>query len=157
MKLAALSLLTVAATATPFVRIGTVHHDAAPVLSTQNSKAIPNSYIVKFKKHVRHHEANAHHEWINQLHFSTENQKLELRKRSSIPLVGQVFTGLKHTYNIANDFLGYSGHFSDEVIEQLRRHPDVSTRHPDPVSAAYPSSFHLASRHLHSDSYRTSS
>jgi len=32
---------------------------------------------------------------------------------------------LKHTYNIASEFLGYSGHFDEAVIEQLRRHPDV--------------------------------
>lgn len=130
MKLTALSLLSAAVSATPFVRIGTIHHDAAPLLTATTSKPIPNSYIVKFKTHVKHHDAQAHHEWINQLHFSDEESKLELRKRSSIPLVAQIFSGLKHTYNIGNDFLGYSGHFSDEVVEQLRRHPDVCLHSP---------------------------
>ena len=38
-----------------------------------------------------------------------------------------MFEGMKHTYDIAGKVLGYSGHFDDEVMEQVRRHPDVST------------------------------
>lgn len=125
MKLAALSLLSIAASATPFVRIGTIHDDAAPVLSASNANSIPNSYIIKFKNHVKHEDAKAHHDWVNALHTQHESQKLELRKRSSIPSVDDVFKGLKHTYNIAGGFLGYAGHFDDDVIEKLRRHPDI--------------------------------
>jgi cerevisin len=125
MKLfAALSLISLG-TANPFVRVGTIHNDVAPLLSTSNSKPIPNSYIVKFKEHVKHEDAQAHHSWVQDLHDSHENQKLELRKRSQIPLLDEAFRGLKHTFNIAGGFLGYSGHFDDAVIEQLRRHPDV--------------------------------
>ena len=128
MKLAALSLLAVAASATPFVRIGTIHDDAAPVLTAANANPIPNSYIIKFKNHVKHEDAKAHHDWVHALHTKHEQQKLELRKRSSMPFVDDVFNGLKHTYNIAGNFLGYAGHFDDQVIEKLRRHPDVSSQ-----------------------------
>lgn len=37
-----------------------------------------------------------------------------------------LFEGLRHTYNIAGGLRGYSGHFDREVIEQVRRHPDVA-------------------------------
>lgn len=99
---------------------------AAPIASASNAKEIPNSYIVKFKDHVAEGDAAAHHSWVNTIHLSTEIRKTELRKRSEIPFVDDIFSGLKHTYNIAGGFLGYSGHFDDEVIDQIRRHPDVS-------------------------------
>ena len=127
MKVVCLSVLVVLASASPLVNIGTIHNGAAPVLTSTNAKHIPNSYIIKFKDHVRHEDAAAHHAWVDDLHLSTESAKDELKKRSQIPIVDDVFEGLKHTYNIAGSFLGYSGHFDDSVIEQLRRHPDVSS------------------------------
>jgi len=90
-----------------------------------NSKHIPGSYIIKFKDHVKPEHTAAHHDWLNSLHTSHESTKLELRKRSQFPLLDKAFDGLKHTYNIAGSFLGYSGHFDDAVVEQLRRHPDI--------------------------------
>jgi cerevisin len=127
MKVAvSLGLLSAVASANPLLRIGTIHHDAAPVLSSSNAQHIPNAYIVKFKDHVQQHHAAAHHAWVNDLHTTHESRKLELRKRDQFPFVDDALHGLKHTYNIAGSFMGYSGHFDDAVIEQLRRHPDVS-------------------------------
>lgn len=60
---------------------------------------------------------------MNNLHLQTESRKLELKKRG---IVDDAFSGLKHTYNIAGSFLGYSGHFDDDVLAQMRQHPDVS-------------------------------
>jgi cerevisin len=124
MKAGALLGLAIGAAASPVFNIGSIPE--APLIQSVNAKHIPNSYIVKFKDHVKHHEAAAHHAWVNDLHVQTESRKLELRKRSQIPSVDDVFEGLKYTYNIAGSFLGYSGHFDDAVLEQLRRHPDVS-------------------------------
>lgn len=31
---------------------------------------------------------------------------------------------MKHTYNIPG-LMGYSGHFDEDTVEQIRRHPDV--------------------------------
>jgi cerevisin len=142
MKFIALSLLSAAASATPFVRIGTIHHDSAPVLSSANAKPIANSYIIKFKEHVKSEDATAHHAWIQDLHTSRESERLELRKRSQIPFLDEAFHGLKHTFNIAGSFLGYSGHFDESVIEELRRHPDVSRLIPypcrHPIGLIYP-------------------
>ena len=121
-----LCVLPVLVSASP-VLVGSIHNDAAPILSSTNSKVLPNSYLVVFKKHVTHHAAAAHHSWVQDIHLEKQSTRTELRKRDQYPFSGGVFEGFKHTYNIAGGFLGYSGHFDDETIEQVRRHPDVST------------------------------
>jgi cerevisin len=118
-----LPLLAVAA---PSFSTETIHGDAAPVLSSTSSEVVPDSYLVVFKKHVTESSAASHHSWVQDIHLSSENERAELRKRSQFPITTDIFQGIKHTYNIAGDFLGYSGHFDDSVIEQVRRHPDVS-------------------------------
>lgn len=105
----------------------TIHEGAAPLLSSSNSEIVPDSYIVVFKKHVTEKSASDHHSWVQDVHSENENVRTELRKRSQFPITTDIFEGLKHTYNIAGDFLGYSGHFDDSVIEKVRRHPDVSS------------------------------
>ncbi len=120
-----LSLLPLLAAASP-VKVGTIHNDVAPLRSSVNSVEVPDSYIVVFKKHVSDVSAAAHHDWVQDLHLSSESGKTELRKRSQFPMTTDVFQGLKHTYNIAGSLLGYSGHFDEDIIEQVRRHPDVS-------------------------------
>lgn len=118
-----LSLLPLLAAAFPF-RDTSIHKDAAPLLSATNAREIQDSYIIVFKKHVDHDSAREHHGWVQDLHFRTEQVlKTDLKKRD---LTGDVFAGLKHTYNLAGNLLGYSGHFHEDVIEEIRRHPDVS-------------------------------
>ncbi|KAF2758333.1 hypothetical protein EJ05DRAFT_485473 [Pseudovirgaria hyperparasitica] len=124
MKSLLVALLPLLAAASPVLNIGTIHKDAAPILSSVNAKEIPNSYIIKFKDHVKHAEAKEHHAWVQNLHLTRESERSELKKRGQFPLLDEVFKGLKHTYNIG-DFFGYSGHFDEETIEQIRRHPDV--------------------------------
>ncbi|KAL9107792.1 MAG: hypothetical protein Q9187_008375 [Circinaria calcarea] len=120
--LLAVSLLPLLACASP-IFVDTIHNEAAPILSSSDSKEVPDSYIVIFKKDVTQTSAAAHHDWVQDLHFETENTKTELRKRSQIPMM-DTFGGLRHTYNIAGSLLGYSGHFDEDVIERVRRHPD---------------------------------
>jgi cerevisin len=123
--LIALSMACVASAA-PSFSIETVHDGAAPILSSAGAEEIPNSYIIKFKKHVTDASASSHHSWIQKIHGAREDERLELRKRSQFPMADDVFRGLKHTYKISSDFLGYSGQFDDSVIEEVRNHPDVS-------------------------------
>lgn len=120
--------LTAAASASPVLLDSTLQRsEPAPVITSSNAKAIPDSYMIKFKPHVTHSLASAHHSWVQELHLSsTENRKAELKKRSQEPLVEEFFAGMKHTYNIAGSMLGYSGHFDESVIEEIRNHPDVS-------------------------------
>ena len=119
----ALSLLPLLASASPIISL---ENDAAPILSSAESLTIPDSYIVVFKEHVSRGGAASHHTWVQDLHLQTENNKAELRRRSLFPSSMYLFGGLKHTYDVAGALLGYSGHFDDDVIEQVRRHPDVS-------------------------------
>ncbi|KZF23044.1 serine-type endopeptidase-like protein [Xylona heveae TC161] len=121
-----LSLLPLIASASPVLNVGTIHNEAAPILSSSQANEVPDSYIVVFKKHVSHTSAAAHHDWVQDIHLSSEDARTELRKRSQTPFTSSVFEGLKHTYNIGNGaLLGYSGHFDENVIEQVRKHPDV--------------------------------
>lgn len=132
----ALSLLPLLASASP-VLVDTIHNEAAPILSSTLAQEIPDSYIVVFKKEVSHASACAHHDWVHEQHVQIETAKMDLAKRSQFPLTA--FGGLKHTFNFAGSLLGYSGHFDESVIEQVRRHPDVSPRATSLISLSmYP-------------------
>jgi cerevisin len=131
-----LSLLPLLASASPVLNVGTIHNDAAPILSATNAETVPNSYMVVFKKHVKDDDAKGHHSWVQTIHTKTQKERMELRKRSQFPLADEVFEGLKHTYNIAGSMLGYSGHFDDETIEQIRNHPDVDYIEKDSIVRA---------------------
>ncbi len=126
--LLSLALLPLLTAASPVV-IDSIHKDAAPILSSTNSKEIPDSYIIVFKKHVTSASAAAHQSWVQDLHLSSNVKRTELRTRAQFPFSGDsIFEGLKHTFDIPGSLLGYSGHFDEEIIEQVRRHPDVSCR-----------------------------
>ncbi|KAL2431933.1 Alkaline protease 2 [Exophiala dermatitidis] len=122
-----LSLLPLLAAGSPIINVDTIHNDAAPVISSSNAKEIPNSYMVVFKKHVTERDATVHHNWVQDVHLTREGTKQELRKRSQSSLSSDetIFEGLRHTYNIPGGLLGYAGHFDEDVIELVRRHPDV--------------------------------
>ncbi|KAM3083867.1 proteinase B [Clarireedia jacksonii] len=131
--LISLTLLPLLASSAPTLSTETVHEGVAPLLSSSNSVEVPDSYIVVFKKHVTEASATEHHSWVQDIHSAGENERTELRKRGQFPITTDVFEGLKHTFNIAGDFLGYSGHFDDSVIEEVRRHPDVEYVEKDSV------------------------
>ncbi|KAJ5649606.1 Subtilisin-like serine protease [Penicillium longicatenatum] len=117
-----LSLLPLLAAASP-MGVGSIHNEAAPILSSVNSEEIPDSYIVVFKNHVDSSVAAAHHDWVQDIHSS--QQRMELKKRSLFGFNDDAFLGLKHTFHVAGSLMGYAGHFHEDVIEQVRRHPDV--------------------------------
>ncbi|KAH7115899.1 peptidase S8/S53 domain-containing protein [Dendryphion nanum] len=125
MRYAPLTLLPLLASASPTFKVGTIHNEAAPVLSSTHAEEVPDSYMVVFKKHVKHNDAKNHHAWIQSVHTKSNGERMELRKRSQLPLQTEIFDGLKHTYNIVGGMMGYSGHFDEETLEQIRRHPDV--------------------------------
>lgn len=117
-----LSLLPLLAAASP-LREQSIHGDAAPIISSSNAQEIADNYIVVFKDHVNHNSALKHHVWVQDTHSRSQQVMTELKKKRSI---ADTYAGLKHTYNIAGSLMGYSGHFDEDVIEQVRRHPDVS-------------------------------
>lgn len=120
-----LTLLPLLASSAPTLLTDAIIDGAAPVITSSNAEQVPDSYIVVFKKHVSEAAAAHHHSWVQDIHTELQVQRTELRKRSG--LTTDIFEGLKHTYKIGSDFLGYSGHFDDSIIDQVRRHPDVSS------------------------------
>ncbi|KAJ5398693.1 hypothetical protein PENPOL_c001G06282 [Penicillium polonicum] len=118
-----LTVLPLLAAASP-VAVGSIHNDAAPILSSMTSRDIPDSYIVVFKKHVDQSSASAHQSWLQEVH-TAHTGRMELKKRSLFDFDFEAFMGLKHTFQIAGSLTGYAGHFHEDVIEQIRRHPDV--------------------------------
>lgn len=115
--------LAAVAASSPVV-IGTIHKEAAPILSASNAQAIPNSYMVIFKKHVTDADAQAHHNWVQEAHLESQSYRTELKKRDQKSFQEEVYEGLKHIYNIPG-LSGYSGHFDGATIEKVRNHPDV--------------------------------
>jgi cerevisin len=120
----ALTLAAVAQAST--FTVGTIHDGAAPILTSIDAETIPDSYIIKFRDHVDESSASSHHNWVQNIHDGGEQDRLELRKRGLTSAMNDVFTGMKHTFKIGDDFKGYAGHFHEDVIEQVRNHPDVS-------------------------------
>lgn len=102
--------------------------EAAPLYSAKVAEhEIPDSYIVVFKDHVKEHSASKHHDWVQDLHTTS------IKKRSQTPLLragsewlNDASDGLKHTYNVPGGFLGYSGTFDEDVLAEIRNHPDVA-------------------------------
>lgn len=117
------SIVPLLASASPIFGVDSIHNEAAPILSSTESRPIPNSYIVIFKKDVSHASITDHHSWLQMQHVEVETTKKDLHKRSQTPMT--MFDGLKHSFSIAGAIVGYSGHFDDAVIERVRRHPDV--------------------------------
>ncbi|KGO74337.1 Proteinase inhibitor I9 [Penicillium italicum] len=118
-----LTVLPLLAVASP-VSVGSIHNEAAPILSSMTSRDIPDSYIIVFKKHVDESSASAHQSWVQEVHTAHAG-RMELKKRSLFDFDFEAFMGLKHTFQIAGSLTGYAGHFHEDVIEQIRRHPDV--------------------------------
>lgn len=121
-----LSLLPLLVSATP-LGVETIHNGAAPLLSSVDAKVIPDSYMVVFKDHVSKDSATEHHSWVQDMHIqrSSELKKRSWRGASQWAFGSKTYDGLKHTYHIPGSLLGYSGHFGEDVIDQIRRHPDV--------------------------------
>lgn len=120
-----LAALPVLAAGSPLF-VDTIHNGDAPIVSSTTSKHVPNSYIVVFKDHVTKDAAVAHHSWVQSVHEDGHQERMELRKRGMLGDQESIFSGLKHTYHIPGKLLGYSGHFDEDVIEKVRKHPDVS-------------------------------
>ena len=118
----ALSLVPLLVSASPILH-DSIQNEAAPILSSVQTEEIPDSYMIVFKKDVSHAAAIEHHDWVQDLHVQVETAKT--KKRDLSQLAFAAFEGLKHTYNIPGGLLGYSGHFDEQVIESVRRHPQV--------------------------------
>ena len=124
-----LLLFPILAAASPVFH--TSPHDAVvPLIAADEGTAISDSYIIVLKKSLSRKQATQHHRWAQEVHLNSQTSRSDLKKRSLGSWITDTYTGLKHTYDISGDFLGYSGHFDLSTLDQIRRHPDVSSERP---------------------------
>lgn len=110
-KLSAVALF-VASTAVAFPSWGNTDN-LAPVISSSNADVVPDSYIVVFKDGVR---ANDHSAWAASLHK---------RDLTANGIWDNIASGVKHVYDMGS-FQGLAGRFRPDVLDEIRKHPDVS-------------------------------
>ncbi|KAG0345163.1 serine protease [Podila humilis] len=136
-KLSTVALALIASSsvlaAYPPPRFSYVHNEQqvlAPLVSSVEAETIPHSYFVVFKDGVR---VNDHSAWVQDLHESS----LAASSASgchgddeAVPVPS--FNGIKHVYDM-DKFQGLAGHFSPDVLNEIRKHPDVAYIEPDQV------------------------
>lgn len=84
----------------------------APLIANDHPHgSINNSYIVIFKDDVAPHLKINHYNFLDKAHLED-------------PFFGGDFSGLRHIYD--GHINGYSGFFTDNVVEQLRKSPEVA-------------------------------
>jgi len=109
-KLSAAALF-VASTVVAFPSWG--HSDnLAPLISSSNADVVPDSYIVVFKDGVR---ANDHSAWASSLHK---------RDLTANGMWDNIASGVKHVYDMGS-FQGLAGRFRPDVLDEIRKNPDV--------------------------------
>jgi len=102
------------------------YEEVAPLVTSDSAQVIPDSYIVVFKKHVEKPQVKYHHSCI---HTYVAEEKRNLSKRG---LLEDFISGIKHTFDFKN-FQGYSGKFSNDILEKIRRSDEVAYVEKDQV------------------------
>ncbi|KAF9130839.1 serine protease [Mortierella sp. 14UC] len=109
-KLSAAALF-VASTVVAFPSWGNADN-LAPLISSSNADVVPDSYIIVFKDGVR---ANDHSAWATSLHK---------RDLSANGIWDNIASGVKHVYDMGS-FQGLAGRFRPDVLDEIRKNPDV--------------------------------
>jgi hypothetical protein len=87
----------------------------------------PKTYIVIVRDHLSSEIRDSHHRWLEQTisRYNVRGGSEQSRAQIPFELKDSQISGLKHTYNINEQLVGYSGHFDDGLIEEIRRNTDV--------------------------------
>ena len=83
-------------------------------ITGEKGSVIEGSYIVTLKPGVKAQQFESHLTWVEDVH------KRNVEKR------GSEFKGVQRKYNGKYGFKGYSGHFDEETLKELKESPDVS-------------------------------
>mgnify|MGYP003365525251 FL=1 len=103
--------------------------DALPLI--QREEPIASGFIVLLKDNVSKESFDFQRLWVQDAQIqslSKLDSSAQADFSSAVAAAGfkDLKGGIKHIYN--NDFLkGYSGYFTPEVVDMLRRHPDVAS------------------------------
>ncbi|KAF9107880.1 serine protease [Mortierella sp. AM989] len=95
----------------------------APVIASFEAETVPDSYFVVFKDGVR---ANEHAAWVRDLH----RRDVALNGVWDNEFDDNITSGVKHVYDMGS-FQGLAGRFRPEVLDEIRRNPDVDYIEPD--------------------------
>lgn len=114
-----------------FLRVG------IPLLfaSTVFAWAVPNSYLVKLKPSMPEITARQHHGWVQKIHSGHISTITELQERgeSQADLFERnKLQGITTKWDFGDDHRGYGIHTTDLVIDEIRKHPDVSSQSQQP-------------------------
>ncbi|KAG0236750.1 serine protease [Actinomortierella wolfii] len=114
MMLPKLSFVAAAVLATTAVAFPTWDREQhlAPVITSMDAEAIPDSYIVVFKEGV---QASEHSAWVSNLHK---------RDLSTNGMWDEFVSGINHVFDMGS-FQGLSGRFRPSVLEEIRKNPNV--------------------------------
>jgi cerevisin len=82
------------------------------------SHLIPDSYIVVYKRHVQPHHHAAHKQRVGRFHAETT------LAGGDVSAAG--LTGFIHDYGVSGALRGYSGRFSEQVVNHIRAQPEVA-------------------------------
>lgn len=94
----------------------------APIISSVEADTIPDSYFVVFKDGVRVHEHSA---WVRELHREDMVANGAMWDGGEFGGDDEFMSGVRHVYDMGS-FQGLAGRFSPEVLNEIRRNPDVS-------------------------------
>ncbi|KAG0253277.1 serine protease [Actinomortierella ambigua] len=114
MMLPKLSLVAAAVLATTAVAFPSFEREQrlAPVVTSLDAEAIPDSYIVVFKDGV---QASEHSAWVSDLHK---------RDLNTSGMWDDFVSGVNHVFDMGT-FQGLSGRFRPDVLEEIRKNPNV--------------------------------
>jgi len=113
---AILLFLVATASATPLFSIPEANAPLAPLVSSTSSEVVPDSYIIVFKNNLESDCLHKHTHWVRSL--QENNSVLATLVDSG------AIAGIKHTYDLPN-LKGYSGRFSEDVLEKIRQSDEV--------------------------------
>jgi cerevisin len=82
------------------------------------SHLIPDSYIVVYKRHVQPHHHDAHKRRVARIQAS------DAQLFDGVSSAGVM--GIVHDYGVEGALRGYSGRFTERVIDSIRAQPEVA-------------------------------
>ncbi|KAF9351573.1 serine protease [Mortierella sp. AD094] len=97
----------------------------APIVSSVKAEVIPDSYFVVFKSGIN---ANDHASWFRDIHDQDIAKNGIWDNRDEYNFT----SGVKHVYDIGS-FQGLAGRFRPEVLDEIRRNPNVDYIERDQV------------------------
>jgi len=97
-----------------------------PLLSSVNAQVIPDQYIVVLKDKLDKNTVDYHH---NCVHSAINDEKQNITKRG---LSDEFVSGVRHVYYF-DGFKGYSGRFSNDVLNIIRNSDEVAYVEKDQV------------------------